>query len=58
MLGTTKIQSKNGKTREITFNELIDWAIDKRLIEVIYAETENLDFIRKYRNDLVHGVHP
>ena len=54
MLGTTKIQSKNGKTREITFNELIDWAIKEGLIEVIYAETENLNFIRKYRNDLVH----
>jgi len=51
--GTTKIKLKKGK-RDVTLNELIDWAIAQNLIEVIYAEEANLEFIRKYRNDLVH----
>jgi len=61
--GTTKIEkeyecnachTKRKTKKEVTFNELITWAIEQKLIEVVYAERESLDFIRNYRNDLVH----
>lgn len=42
------------KAYSITFNELIKWGIDNGFIEEDEFNRVNIEFIRKYRNDLAH----
>jgi len=38
----------------VKFSNLIDWAIEKNLIEKNNFNKTNIDFLRNYRNDLAH----
>ena len=42
------------KAYAINFNELIKWGINNSFIEEDEFNKVNIEFIRKYRNDLAH----
>jgi len=42
------------KAYTIKFNHLIKWGINNRFIEENEFNRVNIEFIRKYRNDLAH----
>ena len=50
-----KYLQDGGKNTRITFDDLIKWGIDNKLIEVTDFNKPSFDFLRYFRNDLVHS---